>query len=96
MTNVSTNNQGLLLGYTEKSATYPILPQNAWHVNCQDEYNDVGVCDNWWYDSAASEAFALFKLDSIGKNSNDLMSTMFQNGWTTGEDLFEGSMSCLW
>jgi len=77
------------------SLPFSILPQNAWHVNCQDDYNDVGVCNNWWFDSVHGDAYALYKLDSIGENYYDLMNTMFRNKWTSGEELFLGSMYCL-
>ncbi len=77
------------------SLPFSILPQNAWHVNCQDDYNDVGVCNNWWFDSVLGDAYALYKLDSIGENYYDLMNTLFRNKWTSGEELFLGSMNCL-
>ncbi len=77
------------------SLPFSILPQNAWHVNCQDDYNDVGVCNNWWFDSVHGDAYALYKLDSIGEDYYDLMNTMFRNKWTSGEELSLGSMSCL-
>lgn len=84
-----------LTTHANHTLPFSILPQNAWHVNCQDYYNDVGVCDNWWFDPVHGDAYALYKLDSMGENYYDLMNTMFRNGWTSGEDLFLGSMNCL-
>ena len=48
--------------------------------------------------SIKNDAYALFKLDDMEKNYNELMNTMFKNGWTTGEDIFVGSDDCfdLW
>lgn len=96
ISNNLSNTQGNdFLGQTQSDTppannlTYPILPQNARHVDCQDEPDEYGICDNWWGN------FALYKLDDMHKNFHDLMETMFSNGWTTGEDLFEGSFNCI-
>ncbi|KAI9695804.1 MAG: hypothetical protein M1836_006070 [Candelina mexicana] len=80
-------------GYCEPSQ-YKMLPQNAWHVNCQDPPNDDGVCDNWWYDAEGGGAYALFNLGDIGKNYYELMNTMFSKGWTSGRELFLGAKEC--
>ena len=64
----------------ENNGTYPILPNNAQHVNCQDDYNKYGVCNNWWYDASATTAYALYKLDSMHENYYDLMNSMFDSG----------------
>ena len=71
-----------------------MLPQNAWHVNCQDEPDEYGICDNWWVDNAANDAFALFKLDDMEHNLYDLMRNILANGWTTGGLLFGSSDRC--
>ncbi|KAI9775207.1 MAG: hypothetical protein M1835_005888 [Candelina submexicana] len=73
---------------------YKMLPQNAWHVNCQDLPNEYGVCDNWWYDVEGGGAYALFNLGDIGKNYYELMNTMFSKGWTSGRELFLGAKEC--
>ena len=87
---------------SQKKFTSPengtMLPQNAEHVNCQDEPDEHGVCDNWWIDSSAegnSTSYSLFKLDDMTKNFHDLKETIFSNGWTTGKDLFFRSVACL-
>lgn len=49
-----------LTRYANYTLPFSVLPQNAWHVNCQDEYNDVGVCDNWWFDQERGDAYALY------------------------------------
>ncbi len=79
-----------------------LLLQNHWHVNCQDEPNEYGICDNWWYNRKPGEnftegrgAYALFNMGDIGKNYYDLMNTMFAQGWTLGEDLFLGARQCM-
>ena len=74
-----------------------MFPHNSWHVNCkiQPSPETYGICDNWWIDAATNNAYSLFKLDDMEKNYNELMNTMFQNGWTTGEDIFLGSQDCL-
>jgi len=71
-----------------------MLPQNAKHVNCQDRPGADGVCDNWWIDETTNDSYALFKLDDMTKNFHDLMKTMFENGWNSGEELFLGSTNC--
>ncbi|KAL6720968.1 hypothetical protein ACLMJK_000068 [Lecanora helva] len=71
-----------------------MLPQNAWHVNCQDKPDQYGVCDNWWVDDSTNDAYALFKLDDMEHNYYGLMEAVFGNGWTTGEDLFRGADYC--
>lgn len=63
-------------------------------MNCQDEPNEYGVCDNWWIDPATNDSYALFNLGNMEENYFDLMNTMFSEGWTTGEDLFLGSDIC--
>lgn len=71
-----------------------MLPQNKWHVNCQDPPDEHGVCDNWWVESSSNDSYALFKLDDMEHNFYGLTKTIFSNGWTTGEDLFRGSDDC--
>ena len=68
-----------------------MLPQNAWHVNCQDPPDQYGVCDNWWVDSSTNDSYALFKLNDMEHNFFGLMEEIFGNNWTTGYDLFIGA-----
>ncbi|KAL8721250.1 MAG: hypothetical protein Q9225_002027 [Loekoesia sp. 1 TL-2023] len=68
-----------------------MLPQNSWHVNCQDMPDEHGVCDDWWVDSTTNDSYALFKLDDMEHNFYGLMQTIFGKGWTTGKELFLGS-----
>lgn len=71
-----------------------IAQSNAWHVNCHDAYEQMpyGVCDNWWYDG--KDAYSLSNLGERNQNYHDLMIQMFQEGWTTGEDLFYQAARC--
>ena len=71
-----------------------MLPQNAWHVNCQEPPDQYGICDNWWVNGITNEAYALFQLDDMEHNFYDLMIAMFQRGWTSGDELFGGAMQC--
>ncbi|KAL8870026.1 MAG: hypothetical protein Q9174_003829 [Haloplaca sp. 1 TL-2023] len=77
------------------ASTSPAAKRNSWHVNCHDEFDDMpyGVCDNWWYDG--KDAYSLFNLGRRNENYHDLMIQMFQEGWTTGEELFVGARECL-
>ena len=71
-----------------------IAQANSWHVSCHDEFGKMpyGVCDNWWYDD--KDAYSLFNLGQRNENYHDLMMQMFQEEWTTGEDLFHGARLC--
>ena len=72
-----------------------MLPQNAWHVNCQDQPTiDKGICDNWWVSNRTNNTYALFKLDKMETNFFALMNEIFDKGWTTGEDLFLEADAC--
>ena len=80
-----------------------MLPQNSYHVNCQNPPDQFGVCSNWWVSDGKEDlnvadqgpsAYALFKLDDPDHNFYDLMETMFSNDWTSGHDLFIGARSC--
>ncbi len=77
----------------EKSPS-PIAQRNAWHVNCHDNLTALnpGVCDNWWYDG--KDSYSLFNLGERNQNYHNLMTLIFEKGWTTREDLFHGAGTC--
>ena len=63
-------------------------------VNCAQGYDRWGICDEWWYDPGTNAAFSLVNMAEPGKKQHDLMITLFENGWTTPEQLFLGSKAC--
>ena len=87
-----------IYGLSQKTFSQPengtMLPQNSWHVNCQDPPDEHGVCDNWWLDNMTNDSYALFKLDDMEHNYYGLMETIFGAGWTTGAELFIGADDC--
>lgn len=87
-----TNPYEVMRNLSASSST--IAQSNAWHVNCHDAYEQMpyGVCDNWWYDG--KDAYSLSNLGERNQNYHDLMIHMFQEGWTTGEDLFYQAARC--
>lgn len=72
-----------------------IAQQNAWHVNCQENFTTIpGICSDWWYDG--KDAYSLFNLGNRNENYYDLMIYMFEvEKWTAGEDLFHGARQCV-
>ncbi|CAF9934288.1 MAG: hypothetical protein ALECFALPRED_005908 [Alectoria fallacina] len=62
-------------------------------VNCQDPPDSYGVCDRWYFNGRDS-----YQLRDGLANSDvtqySLMETMFREGWTTGQLLFDGALSC--
>ena len=62
------------------------------YVNCQDPPDKYGVCDRWY--SNGKGAFSLWGGPNWDNDYFALMETMFSKGWTTGELLFDGALSC--
>lgn len=60
------------------------------YVNCQDPPDSYGVCDRWYFNGKDSYMLD----DGIGSNKYSLMETIFGEGWTTGQLLFDGALSC--
>ena len=76
------------------SSSSSIAQQNAWHVNCHDNFTkeQPGICDNWWYDG--EDAYSLYNLGDLNKNYYELMNKIFDEGWTTPQALFYGAETC--
>lgn len=62
-------------------------------IQC-DSYDSYGVCSTWWYDAVHNDAYALASVSDSDTNFYDLLQTIFDNGWTTGEELFRGAREC--
>ena len=72
-----------------------ILEMYKGHINCSEGPDPTfNLCDNWWIDVETSDSYSLVKLDDQEMKYNDLLLTIFDNHWTTGEDLFKGADSC--
>ena len=65
-----------------------------YQIDCANGYDKWGICDEWWYDPDTNAAFSLSDVSNPGKKQHDLMITLFENGWTTPERLFNGSRAC--
>lgn len=63
------------------------------NIDC-DKYNEVGVCDAWWYSKKYNSAFSLNNFNAMNKNYNEAMNNLFQSGLTSGELLFETAYAC--
>ena len=66
----------------------------SYPMDCSKGYDKWGICDEWWYDPGTNAAFALSDKSNPGKKQHDLMISLFENGWTTPEQLFLGSKAC--
>ena len=62
------------------------------YVNCQDPPDSYGVCDKWFFDG--KDAYMLFKYSNPNDDQYSLLETMFTEGWTTGQLLFDGALAC--
>lgn len=62
-------------------------------VNCQDLPDSYGVCDRWYFNGRDSYQLRDGLADA-DVSQYSLMETMFSEGWTTGQLLFDGALSC--
>ena len=57
-------------------------------------YNSNNRCGRWWYSSNLNSSFTLVQTGNSSNDPTDLIETIFQQGWTTGELLFENAAIC--
>ena len=68
--------------------------QLAYPIDCA-AYNDVDVCEGWWYSELYSSAFSVIDFDNLDANPVDTatLTRLFTN-YTSGELLFDGAYKC--
>ena len=57
-------------------------------------YDARSQCGRWWYSEDLNSSFTLVQVGNPSNDPTDLISTIFQQGWTTGELLFENAAIC--
>ena len=57
-------------------------------------YDANGQCGRWWYSADLNSSFTLVQAGNVTNDPTDLISTIFQQGWTTGELLFQNAAIC--
>ena len=62
------------------------------YINRQNPLDEYGVCDRWYFNG--KDAFSLKGGLNVDNKKFALMETIFSKGWTTGELLFDGALSC--
>ncbi|KAI9678359.1 MAG: hypothetical protein M1817_006306 [Caeruleum heppii] len=65
----------------------------AYRLDCE-QYDANGVCNAWAYDAEYNMAFTLNHRSAMKDNPNKILTTAFNNGWTTRELLFNGAAAC--
>lgn len=56
-----------------------------------DEYNQ---CGRWWYSEDLNSNFTLVQENNTHTDPTNLLTTIFEQGWTSGELLFENAAIC--
>ncbi|KAI9715742.1 MAG: hypothetical protein M1812_005740 [Candelaria pacifica] len=62
------------------------------YINCPD-YDQYGMCDQWWYDSVEGNAYGVVRDDKNQKHYTDELHQVFSR-WTTPELLFRAAKKC--
>ena len=57
-------------------------------------YNADNQCGRWWYSQNLNSSFTLVQANNSSNDPTELITTIFQQGWTTGELLFENAAIC--
>ncbi len=57
-------------------------------------YDANGQCGRWWYSEDLNSSFTLIQAGNLSNDPTDLITTVFEQGWTTGELLFENAAVC--
>lgn len=57
-------------------------------------YDARSQCGRWWYSQDLNSSFTLVQTGNVSNDPTNLISTVFQQGWTTGELLFENAAIC--
>ena len=61
-------------------------------IDCKD-YDEYGICDNFWYSTNYRSTFTLDNFDHMNRNYGETLYNLISN-LTTGELLFEGAYAC--
>ena len=57
-------------------------------------YDANNQCGRWWYSQNLNSSFTLVQTSNSSNDPTDLITTVFQQGWTTGKLLFENAAVC--
>ena len=57
-------------------------------------YDANNQCGRWWYSQNLNSSFTLVQATNSSNDPTDLIATVFQQGWTTGQLLFENAAIC--
>lgn len=57
-------------------------------------YDTNSQCGRWWYSQHLNSSFTLVQAGNLSNDPTNLITTAFQQGWTTGELLFENTAIC--
>ena len=57
-------------------------------------YDANSQCGRWWYSQNLNSSFTLVQAGNSSNDPINLIATVFQQGWTTGESLFENAAIC--
>lgn len=57
-------------------------------------YDTNSQCGRWWYSQHLNSSFTLVQAGNLSNDPTNLIATAFQQGWTTGELLFENAAIC--
>lgn len=57
-------------------------------------YDTNTQCGRWWYSQHLNSSFTLVQAGNLSNDPTNLIATTFQQGWTTGELLFENAAIC--
>ena len=60
---------------------------------CQG-YDSNNQCGRWWYSQDLNSSFTLVQERNLSNDPTELITTVFQQGWTTGNLLFENAAIC--
>ena len=57
-------------------------------------YDSNNQCGRWWYSQNLNSSFTLVQTSNSSNDPTDLITTIFQQGWSTGKLLFENAAIC--
>ena len=57
-------------------------------------YDVNNQCGRWWYSGDLNSSFTLVQVGNESNDPTQLISTVFQQGWTTGDLLFANAVFC--
>jgi hypothetical protein len=57
------------------------------NISCED-FGEGGNCNQWWFDSAASNTYALHNPSDTHNTQVDLTVAIYDNGWATLDEIF--------